>query len=80
MIILKTDREGVKTSQALKDAGNTTEVAVQQNKALLLNAQGMLVDIENSIKVRENMFSILLGIVPGNRTKQFRPTKNYYRF
>lgn len=61
---IKNRQEGVETSQALKDAGNTTEVAVQQNKALLLNAQGMLVDIENSIKVRENMFSILLGMVP----------------
>lgn len=57
-------QKGVETTQALKDAGNTTEVAVQQNMALLLNAQSMLIDIENAIKMRENMLSILLGMVP----------------
>ena len=61
----------VETIKALKEAGTTTEVAVKQNEALLFTAQGLLIDIENQIKVVENGLSILLGKSPGTieRTK-----------
>ena len=63
--------EGVSTIKALKEAGIVTEVAVKQNEALLYNAQALLVEIENSIKIIENAFSTLLGRTPQSvpRTK-----------
>lgn len=57
-------RESVETIKALKEAGNVTEVAVQQTEAQLLSAQSLLLDIENQIKVTENSFCILLGESP----------------
>ena len=49
------------TSRALKEAGTITEVAIQQSEAQVLNAQGILVTLDNQIKVLENYFSMLLG-------------------
>ena len=56
--------QGLETMVLLKDAGNVTEVAVKQTEAQLLNAQALLLDIENNIKLLENTFSILLGENP----------------
>src|SRR5690606_2382563 len=56
--------ESVETIELLKDAGNVTEVAVKQTEAQLLNAQALLLDIENEIKILENTFCILLGEPP----------------
>ncbi len=56
--------ESLETIKLLKDAGNVTEVAVQQTEAQLLNAQSLLLDIDNNIKLLENSFSILLGENP----------------
>ena len=56
--------ESVETIGLLKDAGNVTEVAVKQTEAQLLNAQALLLDIENEIKILENTFCILLGEPP----------------
>jgi NodT family efflux transporter outer membrane factor (OMF) lipoprotein len=56
--------ESVKTINALKEAGNVTEVAVKQTEAQLLNAQALLLDIDNEIKILENTFCILLGEPP----------------
>lgn len=50
--------------QLLKDAGNVTEVAVKQTEAQLYNAQALLLDIDNQIKLLENSFCILLGEAP----------------
>lgn len=56
--------ESVETIRLLKEAGNVTEVAVKQTEAQLLNAQALLLDIDNNIKLLENTFSILLGENP----------------
>lgn len=55
---------GLETMKALKESGQVTEVAVQQSEAQLLNAQALLLDIENGIKLYENAFCILLGDFP----------------
>lgn len=57
-------QKNLEVTKALKEAGTVTEVAVKQSEALLYNAQGILVNIENSIKLTENFFSVLLGISP----------------
>src|SRR5690606_16308925 len=56
--------QSLETIKFLKDAGNVTEVAVKQTEAQLLNAKGLLLDIDNNIKLMENSFSILLGENP----------------
>ena len=56
--------QSLETTKALKEAGNVTEVAVNQTEAQLYNAKAMLVDVENSIKLNENILSVLLGQTP----------------
>ena len=66
-IALKTiaNREqSLETNQALKEAGRITEVAVKQTEAQLYNAQSLLLDLENSIKLQENVMSVLMGDFP----------------
>ncbi len=58
--------ESIQTIVALKNSGDVTEVAVQQNKAQLYTAQALLIDVEKEIKIRENALSILLGKTPDN--------------
>src|SRR5690606_6660750 len=66
-------KQSVETNQALKSSGRVTEVAVKQAEAQWLSAQSLLIDINNSIKLKENSFNILLGQMP---TKVER-TANY---
>ena len=54
----------VYTIQALKDAGNVTQVAVDQNIAQYNNARALQVDLEAAIFRTENTLSILLGKGP----------------
>ncbi|MGC1632491.1 MAG: TolC family protein, partial [Gelidibacter sp.] len=54
----------VSTIQALKDAGNVTQVAVDQNVAQYNNAKAIQVDLETAIFQTENVLSILLGEHP----------------
>lgn len=54
----------VVTIQALKDAGNVTQVAVDQNIAQYNNARVIQVDLETAIFQTENILSILLGQGP----------------
>ncbi|MDO5654765.1 MAG: efflux transporter outer membrane subunit [Flavobacteriaceae bacterium] len=54
--------KSLETTQALKDAGVLTEVAVKQTEALLLNHRAYLIEIENSIHILENQISYLMGI------------------
>ena len=54
----------VTTIQALKDAGNVTQVAVDQNVAQYNNARALQVDLETAIFQTENVLSILLGQQP----------------
>lgn len=51
----------VATIQALKDAGQVTQVAVDQNIAQFNNAKALQVDLEVSIYRAENMLNLLLG-------------------
>ena len=51
----------LETIQALKDAGNVTQVAVDQTAAQLYNAQALLIDLKKIIFRTENTFAILLG-------------------
>ncbi|ALJ06834.1 hypothetical protein APS56_11625 [Pseudalgibacter alginicilyticus] len=52
---------GVKTIEALKEAGQVTQVAVDQNIAQYNSAKALQVDIETAIFKTENALSILLG-------------------
>lgn len=54
----------VRTIKALKDAGQVTQVAVDQNIAQYNSAKALQVDIETAIFKTENILSILLGKSP----------------
>jgi len=56
--------QSLETTKALKEAGTVTEVAVNQTDAQLYNVKSQLVDVENSIKLNENILSVLLGANP----------------
>ena len=56
--------QSVETIHALKSSGRVTEVAVQQTEAQLYNTRSVIVDIDNSIRLLENAFCILLGENP----------------
>lgn len=56
--------QSLETMKALKEAGNVTQVAVNQSEAQLYNAKAMLVDIEANIVVNENILNVLLGETP----------------
>lgn len=57
-------QQSLETNKALKDAGRITEVAVKQTEAQLFNAEALLLDIDNNIKIQENVISVLLGEMP----------------
>ncbi|MBP0902750.1 efflux transporter outer membrane subunit [Mariniflexile gromovii] len=63
---IATREKGVETIQALKDAGQVTQVAVDQNIAQFNNAKALEVDLETAIFKTENALSILLGVSPRN--------------
>ncbi|WP_413513346.1 efflux transporter outer membrane subunit [Myroides odoratus] len=58
-------KNSLETINALKEAGQVDAIAVKQTQAQLYNAQALLVDLNNSIKLTENTFSILMGQTPG---------------
>jgi NodT family efflux transporter outer membrane factor (OMF) lipoprotein len=61
---VETRKSSLETTEALKDAGNVTEVGVQQTKAQLHTAEALVVQLKNQIRLLENSFSILLGEGP----------------
>ncbi|SMG32692.1 efflux transporter outer membrane subunit [Arenibacter troitsensis] len=61
---IATRESSVETIQALKDAGQVTQVAVDQNIAQYNNARALQIDIETAIFNAENTLSILLGKAP----------------
>ncbi|QQX77696.1 MULTISPECIES: efflux transporter outer membrane subunit [Aequorivita] len=61
---IETRSKGLETTQALKEAGNVTEVGVKQTEAQLYTAQGILIDLKNQARLLENTMSILLGSAP----------------
>lgn len=54
-------KKNVETTQAFKNAGNLTEVAVQQSEALLYNAQSSLIGLDIQIQTLENALALLKG-------------------
>ncbi len=61
---ISTRASGLETTQALKEAGNVTEVGVKQTEAQLYTAQAILIDLKNNVRLLENSLSILLGDEP----------------
>ncbi|CAM3335643.1 efflux transporter outer membrane subunit [Aequorivita lipolytica] len=61
---IETRSKGLETTQALKEAGNVTEVGVKQTEAQLYTAQVILIDLKNQAHLLENTLSILLGNAP----------------
>ncbi|HET8838526.1 MAG TPA: efflux transporter outer membrane subunit [Flavobacteriaceae bacterium] len=66
---IETRSKGLETTQALKEAGNVTEVGVKQTEAQLYTAQGILIDLKNQARLLENTMSILLGSAPQEITR-----------
>ncbi len=58
---IKTRSNSLETTEALKEAGNVTEVGVKQTEAQLYTAQAILIDLKNETRLLENAMSILLG-------------------
>jgi len=58
---IETRSNGLETTEALKEAGNVTEVGVKQTEAQLYTAQAILIDLKNEARLLENTMSILLG-------------------
>ncbi|MGR7812597.1 efflux transporter outer membrane subunit [Lacinutrix undariae] len=61
---VETRASSVTTIKALKDAGQVTQVAVDQNIAQYNSARSLQVDLEAAIFKTENTLSILLGNAP----------------
>lgn len=59
-----TRKKGIETIQALKDAGQVNQVAVDQNIAQYNNAKTLEIDLKVAIFQAENTLSILLGKTP----------------
>ena len=58
---IETRSNSLETTEALKEAGNVTEVGVKQTEAQLYTAQAILIDLKNEARLLENTMSILLG-------------------
>jgi NodT family efflux transporter outer membrane factor (OMF) lipoprotein len=71
-----TRESGLETTEALKEAGNVTEVAVKQTEAQLYTAQAILIDLKNSARLLENSLSILLGGEPRGITRSSLAEQN----
>lgn len=59
-----TREKSLDVTQALKEAGNLTEVGVKQTEAQYYTAKAILIDLKNEERLLENTFSILLGEAP----------------
>ncbi|SFS34845.1 efflux transporter outer membrane subunit [Lutibacter maritimus] len=58
---IETREKGLTTTQALKESGYVTEIAVKQTEAQLYTAKSILIDLNEQIHLLENTMSILLG-------------------
>src|SRR5690554_1698685 len=61
---ITTRENSLETTRALKEAGNVSEVGVQQTEAQLYTAQAILLDVRNNARLLENTMAILLGEMP----------------
>lgn len=59
-----TREKSLDATQALKEAGNLTEVGVKQTEAQYYTAKAILIDLNNEERLLENTLSILLGQAP----------------
>ena len=66
---IATRTKAFETTQALKEAGILTEVAVKQTEAQLYTAQAILIDLNNRGRLLENTLSLLLGSDSKNRER-----------
>lgn len=57
-------KSSLQATEALKEAGQVTAVAVKQTEAQIYTSQIILVNLENSIQLLENTLSILLAEPP----------------
>lgn len=65
-LTIENRQKSLETIKALKDAGNLTQVAVDQAAAQLYNSEALLVDLEVRIFNLENALSFLLARPGGN--------------
>src|SRR5690606_29359161 len=61
---ITTRENSLETTKALKEAGNVSEVGVQQTEAQVYTAQAILLDLKNNARLLENTMAILLGEMP----------------
>ena len=61
---VETREKSLGATQALKEAGNLTEVGVKQTEAQYYTARAILIDLNNEERLLENTLSILLGEAP----------------
>lgn len=66
---IDTRAKALETTQALKEAGLVTEVAVKQTEAQLYTAEAILIDLRNRGRLLENTLSLLLGSNSKNRER-----------
>lgn len=72
----ETRRKSVETIEALKEAGQVTQVAVDQNVAQYNNVRALQIDIQREIFKTENALSILLGKQPQNYERNTLDAQN----
>jgi NodT family efflux transporter outer membrane factor (OMF) lipoprotein len=61
---ISTREKSLATTEALKDAGQLSAVAVKQTEAQLYTAKAILIDLKNELRIAENTLSILKGEEP----------------
>lgn len=61
---IATREKSLTTTEALKEAGQLTAVAVKQTEAQLYTAKAILIDLKNELRIAENTLSILKGEEP----------------
>lgn len=59
-------KETVRTMEAMKEAGMTTEAAVAQSKGAYHQTEASLADLKRQVRETENSISVLLAKAPGN--------------
>jgi len=63
-LTLESRRKSLETIQALKAAGQVTEVAVKGAEAQVYSTEIILIDLRKNIRLLENSFCLLLGEAP----------------
>lgn len=57
-------KQSIETTEALKEAGQLTEVSVKQTEAQLKSVEALQLDLLQQIRLAENTLSLLLGGIP----------------